>query len=145
MSKSLKFKKSERLHHKNLVQTIFSKGKSVYDFPLRLVWRKLTPEELAGCYRHEVPEGIGKLQMMVTVPKRKRRHAVDRVLLRRRIREAYRLNRLPLKEMAENDPEIGTLQLAFVYIHTENTDYELIERKMLRILGKVAAEIGGRK
>ncbi len=45
----------------------------------------------------DAPADVGALQMLVTVPKKKRRRAVDRVLMRRRIREAYRINRRPLR------------------------------------------------
>ena len=40
------FKKTERLHHRTLVEGLFSRGKSIYACPLRMVWRQWTPEEL---------------------------------------------------------------------------------------------------
>lgn len=87
-----------------------------------------------------MPDNIAKLQMMVTVPKKKRRRAVDRVLLRRRIREAYRLNRISLREMLENNPRVGTLSVAFVYIHDQNMPYAVIQDKMKTALAKLEAK-----
>ena len=138
---SFKFQKDERLHHRSLVETLFRKGKSFYEFPFRVSWRKLTEEELQKNFRNCVPAGIGKLQFMVTVPKKKRRHAVDRVLLRRRIREAYRLNRSPFKNKVAEDPSIGTLNLAVIYIHDQNLSYKAIEHGMISLLNKLSKKL----
>ncbi len=79
--------------------------------------------------------------MLITVPKKKRRRAVDRVLMRRRIREAYRLNRLPLKAAVDADPRIGVLVIAFIYQTDTNLPYYKIERKMQRLLDKLARKL----
>lgn len=136
-----KFIKAEKLRHKSLVEGLFSEGESLYDFPLRLTYRKISDDELADNFRGEVPPRIAKVQMMVTVPKKKRRHAVDRVLMRRRIREAYRLTKGELLLDSNNIAGLGTLSLAFVYIHDANSDYSLIERKMGKLLRKVGERI----
>lgn len=130
-------RKGEKLRHRSLVNALFASGKSFYDFPLRLQVRALTPEELRHTFRDAPPRGIDSLQMLITVPKKKRRHAVDRVLMRRRIREAYRLHRLPLKESVESATDIGTLSMAFIYMAPENVAYAAVEAKMKRLLAKV--------
>lgn len=137
----LTLRKDEKLRHKSLVDPLFRDGKSLYEFPLRLAWRKLTPTDLEDSFRCEVPERIGKMQMLITVPKKKRRHAVDRVLMRRRIREAYRLCRKELLQEAVSLPDTGTISMAFIYIHSENLPYSTIERKMQSLLKKVANAI----
>lgn len=136
-----KFVKAERLRHKSLVDGLFAEGKSLYEFPMRLTYRLVTSERLEANFRGENPRGIANVQMMVTVPKKKRRHAVDRVLMRRRIREAYRLQKCRLQEEV-SELNAGTLSLAFVYMHNENVDYALIEKKMARLLQKVSEKIG---
>lgn len=133
--------KSEKLRHRSLVEALFTSGKKLYDFPLRALWRALSEEELEASFRIAVPDGIGRLQMMITVPKRKRKRAVDRVLLRRRIREAYRLNRHILKDALDRHPEIRTLDISFIYLHDENCDYAKIQRRMQKILSRIASEI----
>lgn len=138
---SLKLGKEERLRHKSLVDGLFTAGSNIYDFPLRLTWRALTPEELESAFRAGVPPLTGRLQMLITVPKKKRRRAVDRVLMRRRIREAYRLNRGALADVIAEDPTLGSVSLAFVYLAPENLDYRVIEEKMIRLLSKLRQKL----
>ncbi len=134
-------RKDEKLRHKRLIEDLFAEGKSLYDFPLRLTWRLIDADRLNGSFRSGSPQKVGNIQMLVTVPKKKRRHAVDRVLMRRRIREAYRLNRLPLKSVAEKLENAGTLSLAFIYISDQNLPYSLVENKMKRLLSKIMNNI----
>ena len=134
---SFKFPKEERLHHRSLVEGLFRSGKSFYEFPFRVTWRTLSSEQLEKTFCNHTPEGIGRLQMMVTVPKKKRKRAVDRVLLRRRIREAYRLTYLPLLEAMQRRSDLRTLAIGLVYIHNENLPYHHIEEKMKQVTGKL--------
>ena len=137
----LRMGKSERLHHRTLVEGLFAEGKSMYEFPLRLVWRWIPAEKLDSSFRNGRPVGIAPVQMMVTIPKKKRRHAVDRVLMRRRIREAYRLNRVPMREALGQLAAADFLQLAFIYLHNENTEYAELEPKMRKLLAKLTNKL----
>lgn len=136
-----RFPKTERLHHRSLVEGLFRSGKTVYEFPFRASFRILDNEQLEKNFRHNVPENIGKLQMMVTVPKKKRRKATDRVLMRRRIKEAYRLHRHELKALIDNDSKVGTMSLAMVYIHDRNLPYKSVEEKMKTLLNKICCRV----
>ena len=138
------FRKEERLRLRTLVERLFAEGKNIYEFPLRLTWRIVKEGEMEEMFCHGVPEGIGKMQLLFTIPKKKRRKAVDRVLMRRRLREAYRLNRLPLKEKVESDGGIRSLEMAFIYLKDENCDYAEIEEKMQRLLERLARKIKGK-
>ncbi len=136
--KPLTLGKSSKLRHRTLVEGVFADGKGVYEFPLRVVWRALTTEELDSAFRDHRPDRIGKVQMLITVPKKKRRHAVDRVLVRRRIRESFRLCRRELEEALEKGhPDIRTLSMAIIYQSNENLPYGTIEKAMARSLTKI--------
>lgn len=137
----LTLRKGEKLRHSRLIDELFSNGNSIYEFPLRLSWRLISPEELEGSFRDGVPPLVDKMQMFISVPKKKQRRAVDRVLLRRRIRESYRLNRLPLKHKLEEMPSCGTLSMAFIYLSPEIFPFDQIEVKMKRILAKLERKI----
>lgn len=134
-------RKGEKLRHRSLVEPLFREGKTLYEFPLRLTWRTLTTEELEQSFRNSVPEQIDSVQMLITVPKKKRRRAVDRVLMRRRIREAYRLNRLSLKQQLDADNDVRTLGMAIIYLHDKNLPYATIEAKMRILLNRVAQKL----
>lgn len=136
----LTLRKAEKLRHRSLVEALFTEGKSFYEFPLRLTWRLILREKLEANFRSEVPPRVGPLQMLITVPKKKVRHAVDRVRIRRRIREAYRLNRLPLLSALKKFPGLS-LHLAFIYINKGDSDYHEIEKKMCRLIQKLEAKI----
>lgn len=136
----LKLGKSEKLRHRTLVEGLFAEGNSIYEYPLRLNWRILEAEELERSFRTGVPPRVGHLQMLITVPKKKLRHAVDRVLIRRRIREAYRLNRLPLLNALKSSRS-HSIHLAFIYLDKEKADYKTIENKMCRLLKKMESKL----
>ena len=140
-TRPLTLPKSARLHHSSLTGALFAEGKSLYEFPLRLSWRALTEEELRANFRLAVPPGIGRTQVLVSVPKKKRRKAVDRVLMRRRIREAYRLCRPLLDEALAARPDVRTLSIGFVWLHNENVPYQVVEERMRSLLGRLARKL----
>lgn len=137
----LTLRKSAKLRHRTLVQGLFENGKSVYAGPLRLTYRPMTEEELTASFRVEAPDFMGPVQVMITVPKKKRRHAVDRVLMRRRIREAFRLHHRPLRSLVEQTPDIRTLSIAIVYMQPENLPYEVISGAMVSALAKIIKKL----
>ena len=137
----LTLRKSAKLRHRTLVQELFQKGKSVYSGPIRVTFRALSDEELKGSFKEAVPDLMGPVQFMITVPKKKRRHAVDRVLMRRRIREAVRLQGHPLRQRIQADPAIRTLSLAIVYMDTTNAGMETISAAVGSALSKVRKKL----
>ena len=134
-------RKSAKLRHRTLVRDLFEKGKSVYSGPVRVMFRPLSEEELADSFRHSIPDRVGPVQIMITVPKKKRRHAVDRVLMRRRIREAFRLLWHDLKHDVEGDPEIRTLSVAIIYMQGENADMQTVYASVASALSKIRKKI----
>lgn len=136
-----RFPKEERLHHRSLVEGLFRRGKSFYEFPFRVTWRAMTETELQENFRNNIPDGIGRLQMLVTVPKKKRKKAVDRVCMRRRIRESYRLNKNDLKKAFKDNHSIRTLSIALVYIHDKNLPYFTIEEKVKTVIARIQSKL----
>ncbi|MDO4511436.1 MAG: ribonuclease P protein component [Bacteroidales bacterium] len=115
--------KREKLCSHTAINLMFAHGKCVISYPLRAVYR-------VGDARAEAP-----VRFMITIPKKKIRKAVGRVLLRRRTREAYRLNRaLLVPALAEAEKSVD---VAFIYLSKEPADYAVIEEKMKVILDKI--------
>ncbi len=135
----LTLRKSAKLRHRSLIERVFSEGHSHYAYPIRLSARPLSDDELRANFKDHVPDLIGPLQIMLTVPKKKRKHAVDRVLVRRRIREAFRLNCRELREAVSASDDIRTLSIALIYIADKNESYSKIEKSMKKLLGKLLA------
>lgn len=78
------------------------------------------------------PAGAPRSRFVIVVPKKRLRHAVDRVLMRRRIREAYRLNR-PAEAPAE------ARDLAFIYVADTTLDFHRVEAAMKRLLASLTS------
>ena len=75
--------------------------------------------------------------MMITIPKKKIKLAVNRVLLRRRIREAYRLHRGERLATALGAAPVA-LDVAFLYLATSIEPYRVIEAKVCDLLDRIA-------
>lgn len=118
------------------INMLFAGGRSVVAYPLRAVVavKRCDSETVGG----EVQSGI-VAKFMITVPKKKIRTAVGRVLVRRRIREAYRLNRSVLAQALQ--PAGSVAEIAFLYMDTSIADYATIEASMKKLLGKISSQV----
>lgn len=137
----MRFPKSARLHHRSLQERLFAEGAKLHEYPLKMVWRTLSGEELKANFRDRVPDLIGPVQVLISVPKKKRRLAVDRVLMRRRIREAFRLNRTPLLEAVGELPDVRTLSLGIIYMKEANMGYGEIESHLIKLIAKLCERL----
>jgi len=134
--------KTERLKSYKRIRILFAQGQKFKVFPL-VVYFLLRDEEAEGRLREveggserlrevEEVEGVdaveGVLQMGVSVGKRHFKRAVDRNLLKRRIREAYRKQKHDVKETLT---ALGiSMDIFFVYSNARISDYAEIETAM---------------
>ena len=118
--------KTERLKSYKRIRILFAQGQKFKVFPL-VVYFLLRVEEVEGV---EGVEGI--LQMGVSVGKKHFKRAVDRNLLKRRIREAYRKQKHDVKETLT---ALGiSMDIFFVYSNARISDYAEIETAMASAL-----------
>ncbi len=82
----------------------------------------------------------GRFQLLISVPGKQFKKATDRNLIKRRIREAYRLNKYILSG-AEIKPEIQ-IAIAIVYTANEIHDFDFIHQKMIEALKRICQEAG---
>jgi len=79
-------------------------------------------------------------QVLISVSKRRYKHAVDRNLVKRRIREAYRLQKQQhLYNLLTGADKKIVFSLS--YIGKQIEPYELMEKKMLKLLKQLSGEV----
>lgn len=124
----LTFSRHERLKSRKLIGRLFKDGHSYVAYPLRVLW--LPADETAQA---AVGFGDAPAQLAISVPKRAFKSAVERNRLKRRIREAYRLNKSAWYEkLNAGDQRIA---LMLVYIAKEELPFDDIAagiRKMVK-------------
>ncbi|WP_289752826.1 ribonuclease P protein component [Duncaniella muris] len=129
--------KIEKLRSEIAIGQLFDRSnpaaQSVMAYPLRAVWtvnlsRLAAMETSSETSRRKVAPCP---QFLVSIPKKKLRHAVDRVQMRRRVREAYRLNRHLI-------PKDIPLDIAFIYVATEVLPYAEVLKGVTRILTRIS-------
>ncbi len=132
--------KIEKLRSEIAIGQLFDRSnpaaQSVMAYPLRAVWT-VNSSRLAAM---ETPSETSRRkvapcpQFLVSIPKKKLRHAVDRVQMRRRVREAYRLNRHLI-------PKDLPLDIAFIYVATEVLPYAEVLKGVTRILTRISKSL----
>ena len=106
---------------------LFEQGHAEYLFPLKVLWMS-SPNELSI----DVKAGF-------SIPKKKFKRAVDRNLLKRRMREAYRLNKAEIitRAMEKNI----TLSLFIIFTANKILDYNQIEKSVIAQLKVISKKI----
>src|SRR4051812_25063013 len=106
------FKKEERLCSKKLLETLFNNGSSFLLYPFRIT-------SLPSVLNNNIPA-----QVVIGVSKRKFKRATDRNLIKRRIREAYRLNKEDLLYSFLKEQDLQIL-LSINYVGKDISEYVL--------------------
>jgi len=109
--------KQERLKRKKLIEKLYTEGKSLKVFPLRMMY---VQTEHTSNY---------PAQMGVSVPKRNFKHAVDRNRIKRLMRETYRKNKSIVYD-ALDKPHVFMIS----YLAKDTWSYADLEQKMQRLL-----------
>mgnify|MGYP006172096053 CR=1 FL=1 len=121
---SFSYPKHEKLKSQKQLDMLFSKGKTVSKYPLRLVY---VPVEL---------EDEEKIKFGVSVSKKHFKLAVDRNYYKRLLRECYRLNKHLLLENLDKPYAI-----MFFYQTKERLSYQEINEKTVLLFEKFISEL----
>ena len=113
------FSKDERITNKKIIQNLFESGKKIIFSPFILK------------YLDERKESKNKV--LISVSKSKIKSSVKRNLLKRRIREAYRLNKNNIKSLGYS--------FAFVYSSSKILSYNEINKSLVELLNKVNQDV----
>ena len=117
------YSNKEKLKSKKDIEHLFKQGKSINAFPLRVIYVKKSEAK-------NITINAG-----VSVSKKNIKLAVNRNLIKRRVREAYRLNNSEIKNhLQKNGVEIN---LMFIYSAKEILSYQKIEDKIKVLLTRL--------
>ncbi len=122
---SASFTKGERLSSFKEIQALMKKGNTFFHYPFKVVYLNVPAPDA------DEQECLNSI--IVSVPKRHFKRAVKRNLLKRRIRESYRLNKGLLVA-----PQGEKTNALFVYISKEVLEFSYIERKLKEVLAKIS-------
>ena len=113
------YAKAEKLKSKKIIDLLFSEGKSVSKYPLRLVY-----------VQHDFEEEVC-LKIGVSVSKKHFKNAVDRNHFKRLLRECYRLNKHLLIDNLD-----AKYCCMFFYQTAEKLTYQEINEKTISLFEK---------
>lgn len=114
----LSLPRSSILRNRKDIEALLEGGDTLFRYPVKLYYL--------------VREDASAPRMMVSVPKKNFHLAVDRNLLKRRIREAFRLNRDALGGVPAD--------ILFVYQGKEIEEYDIISKRIREGLCAVAGK-----
>ena len=118
--------KEERICSKKLINELFTgNGRSMTAFPLRVVFMKRT-----------IVDDQPRAAMLVSVPKRYFKHAVDRNRVKRQVREAFRRHKSMITQNLTDDHE--SVAMAFVWLTNEKSPSSEVENRMVRLLTRIS-------
>lgn len=118
--------KSKHIKGRTTFQTLLRQAQGSFKYPYKLLY---LPNSSADAKEH---------QMAVSVSKRRLKHAVDRNKIKRRTREAYRLNQSILDTLPPH-------RLLFIYAAKQEVlPYATIEAAIKYLLHKVSNEYNGK-
>lgn len=115
------FPGDERLKSTALINGLFTHGKSCTSYPLKIFWDFTEPDD------HSSPVRAG-----FSVPKKNFKRAVDRNLIKRRLREAYRLNKYILYDLLTDEKR--QLFFMILYLPKKIMDYNELQEGIRRLL-----------
>lgn len=120
--------RNERLRSLKAIRRLFSEGQSGFVYPFRFL-----------VFKQKIEDKAGGLEVLFSVPKKFHKRANKRNLLKRRMREAFRLN---CQELRDKVTEQGVaLDMAFVLSTKDVASYKTIEHAIKRILEQVSGTL----
>ncbi len=119
------FNKSERLCSVKAISELFAEGRSLNISSLRVL-----------CRIRPATAGMLPVRVLITVPRRHFKKAVDRNLMRRRIREAWRKNKEPLVALMKE--KSLSADIAIIWTDTMIRPYDYTEKSIKEAIARVS-------
>ncbi|MDO4949379.1 MAG: ribonuclease P protein component [Bacteroidales bacterium] len=117
-----KLSKAERLCSKKLINTLFGSGNHSFPiYPLRVVYAWVDAEKASA-----------QCSFMVSVSKKRFKHAVDRNRVKRQVRESYREHKHLLQELSL--PTNRKLIMVFIWLDTRHRESKTVNGIVKKLL-----------
>ena len=127
------FTKAERLCSQIAIDWLFDgKGNSFSVFPLRVIFKSVEAPSLSDSTSRS---GYMLPKLLISVPKKRFHHAVDRNRIKRLLREAYRKKKSPLVAFASTHHL--SITLAFIYLTNEAATAAELEEHVSTALSRI--------
>ena len=117
------FPKKQKLCSEKSIDKLFLNGKSILESPFLAIWDL------------EEKNNFLPLRALIVVSKKKIKKAHQRNTLKRRVREAYRVQKKELESLLESNSQ--QLNLAIIYQRNEIYDYNYLEKKINLLLRRL--------
>ena len=122
------FPKREHIVSTRLIEQLFSSGStSMAAYPLRAVFRMVERSQT------DVP-----VQVLISVPKKRFKHAVDRNRVKRQVREAYRQHKQPLVDAIPADQ---SLLLGFIWVGDSLDASSIVASRIAKLLTRITEKL----
>ena len=121
------FPKKQKICSHYAIERLFANGKSISEKPFRVIWN------------FEENRDNVSLKSLIVVSKKRVKSAVERNIVKRRIKEAYRIQKKKLELFLETNNL--QLNLAIIYQEEEIIDYKSLEQKINLLLNRLISKI----
>ena len=119
----LTFSKSERLSSKKIIEELFTNGHKIYLNSFMLIWANKTNSD-------------PRIEMLISVPKKKIIKSIDRSYIKRIIRESYRQNKEYIYNLITDN-----IYIALVYNKKDLIEFNSLEIELLTIFKRLSKKL----
>lgn len=122
------FPKHRRLSNAKLIKQLLNKGYVINNYPVKVIW---------NIDARNNP--YSSIQVLIIVPKKKIRSAVQRNYIKRLLRECFR--KLHHECITQPIPAKNQLSLALIYIGNEKIEYLVLFKKIKELFSRLNKDV----
>ncbi len=121
------FKKEERLYGHAALENVYTNGKHLHNNAIKIIYTEVPPSDQPAC------------RVVFSVPKRSFKKAVDRNLIKRRMREVYRHHKHVLyQHLAEKQKHI---HIYLIYSSKQIISFDELQENLIQALQILASKV----